>query len=138
MLTNIITIINTAGTIHYTPECIARLNEINFTWEPLKTKSNLFYKALESYKNVHGNLDIPLEYIVPQESPLYPKKTWGMKIGLKTKNFLYRGGSFSSYREEIESLGLNTSKTSSDRRHWEHIFTGIKAYRTIYGNLKVS
>jgi hypothetical protein len=124
------------GNIHFTPECITRLNEIDFTWDPLRTKQTLFLESLKSYKKINGHLNIPIDYIIPHESPLYPEKSWGMKIGCKTHNFLYRGD-YLSYHEQFGKLGLSTFKLVSDTRHWEFIYTGLKAYRVINGHLHV-
>lgn len=46
----------------------------NVEWNVLKF-------ALQAYKNIHGDLLVPLSFVIPQDSPMWPDNTWGMKLG---------------------------------------------------------
>ena len=78
-------------------------------------------------------MNIPKNYIIPDESIIYPKEAWGMKIGLKTHNFIYRGD-YPAYKDQIEEIGLSSVKMGFDTRHWDYIYTALKTYRDIYGS----
>jgi hypothetical protein len=126
-----------AKKIHASTECVARLDEINFVWDPAQRAAELFLTTLKSFKEVNGHLNIPKSYVIPHGSVIYPKESWGMKIGLKTSNFIYRGD-YPTYKDKIEEIGLSSVKMGFDTRHWDYIYTALKTYRTIYGHLRVS
>ena len=117
-------------------ECTEKLNELGFTWEPVSQAVTLFLGTLKNFKEVHGHLNVPKNYVVPHKSIIYPPEAWGMKIGFKVSNFIYRDN-FHSYKEEFEKIGLLSGKVGTDTRHWEFIYMSMKTYRSIYGHLRV-
>ena len=95
----------------------------------------LFLQALKLYKKLNGHVDIPKSFTIP-ENITYPEELWGMKLGLKTSNFIYRGD-FEGHRDKIEEIGLSSGKMGFDKRHWEFIFTALQTYKQINGHVKV-
>ena len=122
--------------IHTSPECVSRINELSFVWDPSQRAVDLLLTTLKSFKLANGHLNIPKNYIIPHESVIYPKEAWGMKIGLKTHNFIYRGD-YTLYKEQLEEIGLSSVKLGFDTRHWDYIYTALKTYDTIYGHSRV-
>lgn len=59
-----------------------------------------------------------------------------MKLGLKVANIRYRG-SFAEFIDKFQSVGLKTSKTGSDTRHWQHIHSALVVYKQLYGHSNV-
>ncbi|RYG67697.1 hypothetical protein EON64_06875, partial [archaeon] len=76
------------------PDRIRALKELGL---PLRTSSSaidldllsqkrfdLIYLALQAYKQVHGNVDVPLSFVVPSYEP-WPVDVWGLKLGLRVQ-----------------------------------------------------
>ena len=125
-----------AGRIHKSAECIAKLNELHFIWDPASNAASLFLTTLKHFKEENGHVNVPKNYMIPYGNTIYPKEAWGMKIGLKITNFIYRGD-YSAYKDKLVEIGLGTMKMRIDTRHWEFIYQGMKMYKSIYGHLRV-
>jgi hypothetical protein len=63
------------------------------------------FKALSDYKVVHGNLLVPVKFVVPQDDVNYPPETWGMKLGSNV-NSIRNNGAYSEHRVKLEELGF--------------------------------
>ena len=65
----------------------------------------LVLSALRSYRELHGDLRVPLDFEVPIDDPRYPIETHGMKLGhvvMHTRN----RGSYKEYRDQLDALGF--------------------------------
>ena len=69
----------------------------NVEWNVLKF-------ALQTYKSIHGDLLIPLSFAIPQESPMWPDNTWGMKLGRMLYNARHK--SHITHHEELRGMGV--------------------------------
>jgi hypothetical protein len=87
----------------------------------MKHSSNYTVKALEVYKDIYGNVDVPKEYVVPS-SPAFPKECWGIKLGVRVMNIKYRGDGDVETRKRYEEIGLPLDYIGFDLRHWEYIY----------------
>jgi hypothetical protein len=125
------------GTSHSSPEYVQKLNEIGFVWDPMGDSADNLILALEAYRKKYKNLNVPKTFIVPSDTPDFPQDTWGMKLGLKTGNLIYRGD-YERHRSRFEELGIVIEKKDFDTRHWDYIYEALKVYKNTYGHLKVS
>jgi len=71
------------------PECIQHLNDVGFVWSAHNAAAENLIHALEIYKFIYGNVEVPKQYVVPMEDFRYPTNLRGMKLGLKLVNFRY-------------------------------------------------
>ena len=39
-----------------------------------------YWKSLHVYKELHGDLKVPYDFVVPSEAP-WPEDAWGIKLG---------------------------------------------------------
>jgi hypothetical protein len=71
------------------PERKALLDSLGFEWrirdntyrqQVVEEFFDQIYEALVIYKNIHGDLDIPAAYVVPEEKE-WPKTLWGIALG---------------------------------------------------------
>ena len=56
------------------------LNRMGFIWNINEEHWQRILKSLQVYKEVHGNLEVPQEFVVPSEAP-WPEDAWGMYLG---------------------------------------------------------
>ena len=106
---------------HDFPERVARLNEIGFVWDAVQTSSNLTIAALTAFKDVHGHVDVPKSFIVPQNAQ-FPKETWGMRLGSKISNHRYRGDGDEELRSILREVGVTLDYSGFDNRHWKYVY----------------
>jgi hypothetical protein len=77
---------------------------LNFEVKPLRS-FDVIYSALETYKTVHGNLLVPVKFVVPQGDVRFPAETWGMKLG-RNVDSIRNSGTYSEHRAKLEELGF--------------------------------
>jgi hypothetical protein len=119
----------------YSAEDIAVLNTAGFIWDPYNRTIESFFDALEAYRSVYGNLDVPRDYVVPCSAPFH-EDSWGTKLGMKVSNIRYRGD-YPEYRGKFEEIGLSLDKMGFDTRHWDYVYKALKIFKKIYGNVDV-
>jgi hypothetical protein len=68
-------------------EARAWLEDNGFVWRvnSVALKWGIVATAITAYKGVHGNLEIPITFVVPASTP-WPKETWSMKLGVACKH----------------------------------------------------
>ena len=81
------------------------LNDIGFKWD-MRNRLNAvdLLNILVLYKEMHGDINIPVNYVIPSKSP-WPKSLYGWKLGQRISHIRNRGD-FREYREELDSLGF--------------------------------
>jgi hypothetical protein len=70
------------------PERVQQLSALGFSW--VKTdrmhdggrRFEVIYAALTVYKQLHGDLFVPQQFVVPSTPP-WPEVTWGVKLGTR-------------------------------------------------------
>jgi hypothetical protein len=117
---------------------------VDFTKQHRVLNYEDFYAALCVFKALHGHLQIPVEFVVPQGEldfetgqtvGDYPVQSHGAKLGRMLKQVL-RSGEFSQHREELEELGLKY-KESMKIYPFIDIYKALQAYKAIHGDLLV-
>jgi hypothetical protein len=104
-----------------------------------KAKSfDVVFTALEAYKTVNGDLNVPAKFVISEGDDRYPADTWGMKLGNNVHG-IRSSGVYSEHRAKLEELGFCFELVKITR--WDfltQIYPSLQAYNTIAGNLKVS
>ena len=96
------------------PERRAELDALGFVWDDLERRWEETRDALAVYKELHGDLQVTREFVVPSEAS-WPKEAWGMKLGYSVSNIRHRGdfvwsGNFAEThperRAELDAMGF--------------------------------
>ena len=66
---------------------------------------DVIYSTLKVYKEIHGDLLIKRDFLVPENDDRYPKEAHGLKLGHRVHNIRYRGD-YPEHREQLEALGI--------------------------------
>lgn len=91
----------------------------------LETKSatsdsrfDIVFDALKRYKEIFGDLLVPQPFFVPEDSPEWPERTWGLRLGARV-NAIRSQGTFVNTnperRQDLDSIGFIWSPPPSDR-----------------------
>ena len=81
-------VINIRHNEHYIkdePERRAELDAMGFVWDDLERRWELTRDALAMYKELLGDLQVPIAFVVPSEAP-WPAEAWGLKLGNRVNN----------------------------------------------------
>lgn len=90
--------------------------------------------AFRTYKGIYGNLLIPDDFEVPEESP-WPETCWGAKIGsivssIRTKD------TWSEKKVDLLRLGFEY-RNIKDVKWEEEIVPALAAFKDIYGHVNI-
>lgn len=88
------------------PEYKSLLIDIGFIYEPMKSvEFHRIYSALERYKTVYGNVQVPNNYVIMEQNKLFDEELWGIKLGRIVKG-IRLSGHYAEYRSYLAQLGL--------------------------------
>lgn len=114
----------------------SKLQEMGFDYTNQKIEygDDSVRLAMRAYKELHDNLRIPPEFVIPS-TVMWPREIWGMKFGLLVRN-IRRGRSYTSMREELEAMGLDYTL---HHKYFgkELVLTALNHYKEIHGDLNV-
>ena len=100
----------------------------------------LILDAVYTFQKVHGDLNIPIKFVVPPEEPWSPK-LHGMRVGKRLEK-LFSSNEFCSSSqhqdkfEALKSLGIEPSM-SSLVDDWDMIKIALMHYKTTFDNVRV-
>jgi hypothetical protein len=97
--------------VRHHPHRVAELNALGFVWDRLQPEWNLIMEALICYLSLNGNLLVPTSFVVPHGDDLWPKATWGIKLGknvyrMRSRNDFLRGNKGAARRRQLDRLGF--------------------------------
>ena len=81
------------------------LLDVGFYFKPVQTIYDQAKIALLNYKKLNGDMMIPAKFIVPSGSSMWPKRTWGLKLG-STVSRIRNGRSHSDRRDDLLQMGF--------------------------------
>ena len=108
-------------------EYLQKLDDLGFVWETNRDKRGFgyIYGALQVYKLIHGDLNIPFNFIVPHEDP-WPTEIGGMKLGMKV-NHIRNRGDWAKYRHALDDLGFVWSAWRD--KQFKEIFEALEEFK---------
>jgi hypothetical protein len=120
------------------------LEDEGFVFDVMKEKWEDAQRALEQYRDVHGDFDIPRSYKVPIEEP-WPEGMRGMTLGTMANKIRCQGQYVRDNPERkqwLEERGFrfNTKEAPrlEDDNRWEcSVVPALAAYRDANGDLNV-
>ena len=103
-----------------------------------KSRNEMFESvksALLVYLKLHGDFNVPTDFKVPMNNPLWPEDTWGMSLGHRA-NTIRRNEAYTAHRPELIALGF-TYDSKSNVVGWHKLRLALLTYKSIFGNLLV-
>jgi Helicase associated domain len=118
------------------PDAEKKLEQIGFeTDKQLSANDKRFhavYLALERYKEIYGDLQVPQPFAVPSNSPDWPEESWGLRLGARV-NAIRSQGTFIKNNEErrelLDALGFvwNPPEKETKRKQGRKTLSEIDA-----------
>ena len=118
---------------------VAQLDALGFVWDLKGWKWQRVLQALQAYKQVHGDLEVPCTqlFVVPSEAP-WPEEAWGMQLGAMVGRIRRTDEYVKDYperRAQLDALGFAWDAVSE--RRWEEVRTALLVYKEVHGDLEV-
>jgi hypothetical protein len=84
---------------------IKTLNDMGFIWNKRNRLNGVdLLNILHTYKSIHGNINIPSNYVIPNEDP-WPKSLYGWCLGSRIAHIRNRGD-YHELREDLDFLNF--------------------------------
>ncbi|OQR82363.1 hypothetical protein THRCLA_23213, partial [Thraustotheca clavata] len=117
------------------PEHRNDLDKLGFVWDGLEYKWLRNLTALTTYNKLHGNLLIPIKFVVPINDPNWPEETWNLKIGAFVKRLRTRRDNLlPEHQHELDKLGFVWSQLEDE---WQLKLAALTTYKKLHGNLLI-
>lgn len=110
------------------PERAVSLEELGFVWDVSAARFNQMCEALLIFKSVHGAVNVPRNFTVPEEAP-WPRRSWGLSLGSMLSRVRNRGDLVKDLPQRkamLESLGFSPEPTHRTRAKARHVPTSDK------------
>mmetsp|Transcript_14269 Transcript_14269/g.13776 ORF Transcript_14269/g.13776 Transcript_14269/m.13776 type:complete len:511 (+) Transcript_14269:164-1696(+) len=98
-----------------------QINGIEVTKSKRHSSFDRIKVALLKYKEIHGDLLIKQDFVVPGETLDWPEDTWGMKLGgaVKKMRCTSANNTFKDKQDELIALGLLSRKDTESQPEFE-------------------
>ena len=109
------------------------LLQIGFSYEPFQSKYSIIRNSLTRYRELHGDLLVPRQYVVPEDDARWPPETRGIKLGTVVYNI--RGGSsYADQKEDLLSIGFCFDALQA---RYDILKRSLIRYKELYGDMLV-
>ena len=70
------------------------------------------FNAIRRYREIHGNVMVPADFVVPLSDFSWPEESWGMALG-KVVTSIKTTTDYDGYRTELEDMGFKYQEPSA-------------------------
>ena len=105
---------------------VRQLNALGIVWEPKQTRWEKMFAALEEYRQLHGDCNVPFGW---PEDPALAKWVKGMRAAQK------RGDLDDEQFQRLDAIGFGWERGES---RWEEMFAELANYRHVHGHCRIS
>lgn len=106
-----------------------RLEDIGFVWSANLKKFECTLQALVRYRELFGDVSIPIKYTVPMDDANWKRELWGLKLGQKYKDILGREEN-EKKRALLRALDISCDKLR--HRSGCRVELAIQTYKSLY------
>jgi hypothetical protein len=94
-------------------------------------------QALLRYKELYGNMRVPVRFKVPDESSAWPSAVLGLRLGRVVTN-IRQGLSYAAMHDELKEIGFDLSLQARNRIHgYDTVKLALLQYKELYGDMRV-
>ena len=112
------------------------LDSIGFIWGRLQSHYNLIVEALLAYKELYGDLNVPIKFICPSKPP-WSSAVWKLPLGARVSAIRSRGhyvGKDTARWAQLEAMGFVWEPSDAS---WERLHLALVHYRTLHAHVNV-
>jgi hypothetical protein len=118
---------------------------MDFVWDDLERQWEVAKEALATYKQLHGDLEVPQSFVVP-ESEEWREEMWGKELGntvssIRTQDYFVRDSQERMQWSEEAGFRFETadcnSQPANDEQWEKKVLPAITTYKQVHGDLQV-
>jgi hypothetical protein len=123
------------------PQIATGLEKLNIAAQPLISGWDTFYNALLKFKLLHGHVNVPLKFVIPN-SPPWTRLEAGMKLGTKLSVLRSLGKYVHIHDDRVRDLlqlgfEWHPQQNSSSSKNWSddtfcRVVAGLLIFRDIF------
>ena len=112
---------------------VDELAAVGFYFKPVQSTYDQAKIALLNYKKLNGDMMIPAKFIVPSGSSIWPRRTWGLRLG-STVSRIRNGRSHRDRRDDLLQMGFCYDASEIQ---YNLAVTALLRYKEINGDMMV-
>lgn len=98
--------------------------------------AHVYLRALETYRQLEGDLFVPQKFVVPMDDPKWPRATRGVALGLHVAKLRKQRDDLP--RDQIDALdAIGFVWSVRDAKWTEYFLPGLRRFREIHGHADV-
>lgn len=82
------------------------LKVMGLSFDTLKRDFSSVRRGLLKYKDLHGDMLVPMDFVIPADSSEWPESVWGLKLGV-TVFKIRNTGIFKANFDELKEMGFD-------------------------------
>ncbi|CAK4073167.1 unnamed protein product [Aphanomyces euteiches] len=117
------------------PDVVAAMDAIGFVWDAPQRKWTIQLACLHTYKQIHGDTNVPRAFVVPSQSSEWPEALWGLKVGVMVNDIRKSVATLAADKKaELDALGF---VWNAHDVNWAKQLAALTTYRRLYGHTNV-
>ena len=110
---------------------------MGFIWDVYEEHWQRILKSLHVYKELHGDLEVPYDFVVPSEAP-WPEDAWGITLGTRLADIRSTGECYVKDRpDRVAELNRMGFIWDVNEEQWQRILKSLHVYKELHGDLEV-
>ena len=115
---------------------VAQLDTAGFVWNVRQYQGDRIVLALQTYKEVHGDIHVPKRFQCPSDDPRWPPAVRTLKLGYNLSNVRNRGD-WVELCDRLEAIGLDIEHKYKDTRGWDLMLVAALRFKQLAGHARV-
>lgn len=115
---------------------VAQLDALGFVWNVRKYQGDRIVLALQTYKEVHGDIHVPKRFQCPSDDPRWPPEVRTLKLGYNLSNVRNRGD-WEELSGRLEAMGVDLDHKYKDTRGWDLMLAAAVRFKLLAGHARV-
>jgi hypothetical protein len=92
--------------------------------------------AMQTYRSIHGDLLMPVSFTIPESADMWPRATWGYKLGYWTSELRRSKDKLQTYQLE-DLASLDFSWNAREARWNRYFIRAMQRYQELHGRDQV-
>ena len=109
---------------------------MGFIWDIYEEHWQRILDSLHVYKELHGDLKVPISFAVPSEAP-WPEDAWGINLGTRLAAIRSHKIYVKDRPDRVAELNRMGFIWDVYEEQWQRILDSLQVYKELHGNLEV-
>lgn len=112
-------------------------NGISFESRTMRVDHQLYFRAVQTFHQLQGSVEVPLDYVVPAEDTRYEPEARGIKLGQWLATVVMNHKRWPDLKDQLQGLGVDFSVDATWRLPFDVFFSALCMFYSTHGHLSV-